>query len=51
VFGRNNPPGTAVTGFRQPLFTDLYELSMAQAYFAEHMDEIAVFELAFRKCL
>jgi nicotinate phosphoribosyltransferase len=49
VFGRNNLPGIAVTGFRQPLFTDLYELTMAQAYFAEQMDEIAVFELAFRK--
>ncbi|MCC6395111.1 MAG: nicotinate phosphoribosyltransferase [Bryobacterales bacterium] len=31
-----------------PLFTDLYELTMAQAYQAEHMDETAVFELAFR---
>ena len=32
-----------------PLFTDLYELTMAQAYASEHMDELAVFELAFRK--
>jgi nicotinate phosphoribosyltransferase len=31
------------------LFTDLYELTMAQAYAAEHMDQAAVFELAFRK--
>lgn len=31
------------------LFTDLYELTMAQAYAAEHMDQTAVFELAFRK--
>jgi nicotinate phosphoribosyltransferase len=31
------------------LFTDLYELSMAQAYSAEHMDQLAVFELAFRQ--
>ena len=31
------------------LFTDLYELTMAQAYRAEHMDESGVFELAFRK--
>ncbi|MGD1091073.1 MAG: nicotinate phosphoribosyltransferase [Bryobacteraceae bacterium] len=31
------------------LFTDLYELTMAQAYAAEHMDQMAVFELAFRK--
>ena len=34
---------------RSPLFTDLYELTMAQAYAAEHMDEAAVFELAFRE--
>lgn len=31
------------------LFTDLYELTMAQAYAAEHMDQVGVFELAFRK--
>lgn len=31
------------------LFTDLYELTMAQAYAAEQMDQLAVFELAFRK--
>jgi nicotinate phosphoribosyltransferase len=31
------------------LFTDLYELAMAQAYAAEHMDQLAVFELTFRK--
>jgi nicotinate phosphoribosyltransferase len=31
------------------LFTDLYELTMAQAYAAEHMDGTAVFELTFRK--
>ncbi|MBZ5611894.1 MAG: nicotinate phosphoribosyltransferase [Acidobacteriia bacterium] len=31
------------------LFTDLYELTMAQAYQAEHMDQPAVFELAFRQ--
>lgn len=31
------------------LFTDLYELTMAQAYAAEHMDQTAVFELMFRK--
>lgn len=31
------------------LFTDLYELSMAQAYAAEQMDQVAVFELMFRK--
>jgi len=31
------------------LFTDLYELTMAQAYLAEGMADQAVFELAFRK--
>jgi nicotinate phosphoribosyltransferase len=31
------------------LFTDLYELTMAQAYHAENMDQLAVFELAFRE--
>jgi SHS2 domain-containing protein/acyl carrier protein len=31
------------------LFTDLYELTMAQAYTAEQMNQLAVFELAFRK--
>jgi nicotinate phosphoribosyltransferase len=31
------------------LFTDLYELKMAQAYAVEQMNETAVFELAFRK--
>jgi len=31
------------------LFTDLYELTMAQAYATEHMDQLAVFELAFRQ--
>jgi nicotinate phosphoribosyltransferase len=31
------------------LFTDLYELNMAQAYRAEGMAETAVFELAYRK--
>jgi len=31
------------------LFTDLYELTMAQAYQAERMDQLAVFELVFRE--
>src|SRR5215212_5557073 len=31
------------------LFTDLYELTMAQAYAAEGMEDIAVFELFFRE--
>ena len=33
----------------EALFTDLYELTMAQAYHAERMGEPAVFELAFRE--
>lgn len=35
--------------FSPALFTDLYELTMAQAYFAEHMEQSAVFELSFRE--
>lgn len=35
--------------FSWELFTDLYELTMAQAYHAEHMNQLAVFELAFRQ--
>ncbi|OBH27564.1 nicotinate phosphoribosyltransferase [Mycobacterium sp. E342] len=31
------------------LFTDLYEVTMAQAYMAEHMSATAVFETFFRK--
>jgi nicotinate phosphoribosyltransferase len=31
------------------LFTDVYELTMAQAYLAEEMTDRAVFELAFRE--
>lgn len=34
---------------KSPLFADLYELTMAQAYDAEGMDQPAVFELIFRK--
>ena len=34
---------------RSALFTDLYELTMAQAYHTEGMDQLAVFELAFRQ--
>ena len=34
---------------RSPLFTDLYDLTMAQAYEAERMCGEAVFELTFRK--
>lgn len=33
----------------QALFTDLYELTMAQAYHAEGMEDTAVFDLIFRK--
>ena len=35
--------------YNRALFTDLYELTMAQAYQAERMDQLAVFELAFRE--
>ncbi|MEX0653944.1 MAG: nicotinate phosphoribosyltransferase [Phycisphaeraceae bacterium] len=35
--------------FAEGLFTDLYELTMAQAYDAEAMEDVAVFELFFRK--
>lgn len=31
------------------LFTDLYEVTMAQAYWAERMSGTAVFEIFFRK--
>jgi len=34
---------------RSALFTDLYELTMSAAYFAERMDRRAVFELFFRR--
>lgn len=34
---------------REALFTDLYELTMGQAYAAEGMDQTAVFELYFRE--
>jgi nicotinate phosphoribosyltransferase len=34
---------------RSALFTDLYELTMSAAYFAEGMDRRAVFELFFRR--
>jgi nicotinate phosphoribosyltransferase len=36
-------------GSTTALFTDLYELTMAQAYYVEHMDQLAVFELTFRE--
>lgn len=35
--------------FSPTLFTDLYELTMAQAYDAERMEDMAVFELRFRE--
>lgn len=43
-----SPHGPHSSAPLSPLFTDLYELTMAQAYQAEHMEEAAVFELAFR---
>jgi nicotinate phosphoribosyltransferase len=33
----------------EPLFTDLYELNMGQAYWVEGMDRKAVFDLVYRK--
>ncbi|HXV24158.1 MAG TPA: nicotinate phosphoribosyltransferase [Alphaproteobacteria bacterium] len=42
-------PDRACGGVAQALLTDLYELTMLQAYAAHGMDEIAVFELFFRK--
>jgi nicotinate phosphoribosyltransferase len=38
-----------VNPLQSALFTDLYELAMAQAYDAEGMDRQSVFELSFRK--
>ena len=40
---------TTSPSLAEALFTDLYELTMAQAYQAEGMDQLAVFELAFRE--
>lgn len=37
------------TPHQSALFTDLYELTMMQAYYAEEMNGLAVFELFFRK--
>ncbi|MGZ4513675.1 MAG: nicotinate phosphoribosyltransferase [Mycobacterium sp.] len=37
------------TEYSSALFTDLYEVTMAQAYAAEHMSGTAVFETIFRK--
>jgi nicotinate phosphoribosyltransferase len=42
-------PSSSAETHRSILFTDLYELTMAQAYEAERMDQLAVFELFFRK--
>jgi len=40
---------TAPTDTRSPLFTDLYQLTMLQAYFREDMNETAVFDLFVRR--
>jgi nicotinate phosphoribosyltransferase len=40
---------TAPTDTRSPLFTDLYQLTMLQAYFREGMSEPAVFDLFVRR--
>ncbi len=42
ISGRSGPGGLA-------LFTDLYELTMLQAYFEEEMTEEAVFSLFVRR--
>ncbi|MGE5194576.1 MAG: nicotinate phosphoribosyltransferase [Deltaproteobacteria bacterium] len=43
------PDSPQIDPLRSALFTDMYELTMAQAYDAEGMDQTAVFELIFRK--
>jgi nicotinate phosphoribosyltransferase len=40
---------TSPTDTRSPLFTDLYQLTMLQAYFREGMNERAVFDLFVRR--
>jgi len=40
---------TSPTDTRSPLFTDLYQLTMLQAYFREEMREPAVFDLFVRR--
>ena len=42
-------PPAASTDTRSPLFTDLYQLTMLQAYFREGMDASAVFDLFVRR--
>ena len=42
-------PSESINMKTSALFTDLYELTMAQAFAAERMDQLAVFELTFRK--
>src|SRR5437762_10615936 len=44
----NMVPNQALPEIGTALFTDLYELTMAQAYDVEQLDKQAVFELAFR---
>jgi len=39
--------GHPADSHQHALFTDLYELSMMQAYYAEKMTALAVFELYF----
>jgi nicotinate phosphoribosyltransferase len=42
------PDASAIDPLRSALFNDMYELTMAQAYDAEGLDQTAVFELLFR---
>ena len=43
------PGSSSVDAHSSPLLTDLYQLTMLQAYWAERMQETAVFELFVRK--
>ena len=46
----NEPPPCKPQPYFSPvLLTDLYELTMLQAYFEEHMNEVAVFSLFVRR--
>ena len=40
----------SVNDFPGPLFTDLYELTMAAGYFEHHLDQSATFSLFLRAC-
>ena len=46
---RQERPADASAGNGLALFTDLYQLTMLQAYFEERMTELAVFSLFVRR--